>query len=337
MRLSRKEELERLAHGCCAVREEQRGVFFDRMNAPLREFYDSREALRVRARCPAGVRIRFRSDTSWLEVSLKYGDCCREIFKADLVVDGAWIGSFGPDEPAGGWSGEIFRAKEEATREFDLWLPHMVETWVQWIEIDDGALVEPILPADQTWLAIGDSITQGIFASTPAGSYAAVAARLLSVNLHNVGVGGATMEGLVGAAAAQVPCSFASVAFGVNDWSQSKPLDRFRQDSLELLSGLSRNQAAPPVALVTPLPVLDRPEKNALGLRIEDYRAELREITTQSNGVILIEGPALLPAEEKYFVDGVHPNAAGMKPIGEQLARELDRRGSFLTSSDDHT
>ena len=70
MRLSRKKEIEQLAHGCCEVREETRGVFFDRMNAPLREFYDSGEAFRVRARCPAGVRIRFRSDTSWLKVSL---------------------------------------------------------------------------------------------------------------------------------------------------------------------------------------------------------------------------------------------------------------------------
>jgi len=314
--------LQELAHGCCEVREDKRGVFFDRMNAALRKIYYGADHFRIRARHPAGVRIVFRSDTAWLKAAFRYDNPMRPFFKADLLVDGALAGSFGPRGPTGGWSGELFRSERRRVRRFELWLPHMVETWIERMEIEDGASVVPVSPGNRVWLTIGDSITQGATAPTPAAAYASIVARSLDLNLRNVGIGGATIEGAVGAAAGRIRAFIASVAFGVNDWNQSIPLDQFRRQAETLLSGLLEAQPELSILVMTPLPIIGFRDKNDVGAGLEDYRAVLRKVVEGTTNATIVEGPALIPSEAGYFVDGLHPNAVGMKIIAKNLLSE---------------
>ena len=317
-------DIRKLARGCCEVREEPQGIYFDRMNEPLRDFYSGAEGFNICARCPAGVRIRFRSNTASLRASFKYGGgASQPFFGADLFVDGRRAGTFGPKEKVTRWSGEIFRAESQIEREFDLWLSYSVETWVDFLEVEDGASVEPVMPDGETWLAVGNSITQGMFCTSPSRTYAATAARVQGLALHNVGVGGGRMEPGVGKGASLIPCSIATVAFGVNDWNQLKPVDQFKRDSMELLCALLRGRENLPVGLITPLPVCDRPELNEVGASPEDLRRVLREAACEFESVTVIEGPSLVPADEKYFVDGVHPNDLGMNEMGTNLATKL--------------
>jgi len=314
----------KLAHGCCEVREEENGIFFDRMTGPLREFYGTSESGATRMRCPAGVRLRFRSDTPWIKASFRYGRAARPIRFGDLIVDRGEVRAFGPAEAVADWSGEIYREEDGGEREFDLWLPHLVESWLASLEVADGARVAEAAPSPVTMLAIGDSITQGMTGKDPADTYVARAARGLGVNLHNVGVGGARMEKVVGAGAAMVPCSLATVAFGVNDWwGGAKSLDRFRADADALLSALLSAKHDLPIALLTPLPVYERAETNKLGLPLEDYRQALRDAAHQFASVTLIEGATLISNDPAAFVDGVHPNDRGMKEMGVALTARL--------------
>ncbi len=52
---------------------------------------------------------------------------------------------------------------------------------------------------------------------------------------------------------------------------------------------------------------------------------ELREIIRRSAAafprITVIEGPAIFPAEEEFYVDGTHPNDAGMAVYAARLAR----------------
>jgi len=322
MRLS-LDQLKEIAHGCCEAREEDRGVMFDRMNDPLREFYSATEGWTTCRRSPAGVRLRFRSNTPRIAVSLRYGRSECPSYCADLFVDDDPVRSVGPEGAAERWSGEIYAAGTRAERSFDLWMPHVTETWLEWLEVDDDATVTPVAREAVTWLALGDSITQGMVATSPARSYVAIAARALGVGVHNVGVGGTKMLPELGRGAGVLRCMFATVAIGVIDWAQSRRIEPFAADTTEMLAGLVAGHEDLPVCLVTPLPIFDRPKKNERGLTIEDYRTALRRASAGLANVTVIEGTSLGMDSPECFVDGVHPNDHGMRVAGTSLAEQL--------------
>jgi len=314
-----------LAIGCCGIRREEKGLRFDRMSDALWGCYGESEARVVRAASPAGVRLRFRSDTRRMGLALRYGRQARPIFSADLLVDGRPAASVGPDVPERRWEGEVFRAPTREMRTFELWLPYVVETWLERLEIEDGARIEPAPAPEKTWLAAGDSITQGMTASSPSRTYTGLVARRLHIDLWNVGVGGGTMDPAVGEAAARLPCDLSTVAFGVNDWNRARPLDRFRRDAEAVLSAFAGRENGGPVFVITPLPVVGLRDRNDAGLTLEHYREALREAAESLGRVGVIEGPELVPAAEEYFVDGVHPNDAGMHAMASGLTRLLGK------------
>jgi len=298
---------------------------FDRMTDDLWRCYRDSESRVVRAASPAGVRLRFRSDTSRVVLALRYGRQARPIFSSDLFVDGRLAVSAGPERPAERWEGEVFRAPTRGMRTFELWLPHVVETWLERLEIEDGACVEPAPPFERTWLAVGDSITQGMTASSPSRTYTGLGARRLRIDLWNVGVGGGTMDPAAGRAAARLGCDLVTVAFGVNDWNRAKPLDRFRRDCEEVFSALTARKKDGSTFVITPLPVVGLRERNDAGRTLEHYREIVRETAERTGGIPVIEGPDLVPAEAEFFVDGVHPNDAGMRAVARGLAGRLAR------------
>jgi len=317
------DQLEEIAQGCCDVREEDRGVVFDRMNAPLRELYSATEGWTTCRRSPAGVRLRFRSDTSRVAVSLRYGRSECPSYCVDLFVDDDPVRSAGPEGEAEQWSGEVYAVGTRGERTFDLWMPHVTETWLEWLEVDDDASVTSVAREEVTWLAVGDSITQGMVATSPARSYVAIAARSLGVGVHNVGVGGTKMLPELGRGAGSLHWTFATVAIGVIDWAQSRRIEPFAAHTTEMLGGLMAEREDLPVCLVTPLPVFDRAEENEHGLTVEDYRRALRRASAGFANVTVIEGTSLGMDSRECFVDGVHPNDHGMRVLGSALAQRL--------------
>lgn len=312
-----------LVTGCCELREEAQGLFADRMNAGLGGLYSRSDAQVIRARAQAGVRLRFRSNTRALALGIRFGRACRPFFKVDLFVDGRFHVSAGPDSAEPAWQGSLFKADRRRARAFELWLPYSVESWLALVELDDGAALEPLPPEPRAWLAIGDSITQGMHATSPSRAFAALAARQAGLGLHNVAVGGAVMEAEAGAAAAGMSWDLATVAFGCNDWNRSRPLEEYEAAARGLLGALRAARPAAPIGLMTPLPVTGRPETNSGGAAIEDYRAVLRRLADGFKGVTVIEGAELIPADPGLFQDGVHPNDRGMAAIAERLAPSL--------------
>jgi lysophospholipase L1-like esterase len=191
------------------------------------------------------------------------------------------------------------------------------------LAVDDGATVTPLPPEPATWLAIGDSITQGMTCASPARTYAGLAARALGISHHNTAVGGARMEPGAGQVAG-IEATFATAAFGCNDWNGGKPLAQFAADTAAFLETLFAARPGLPLGLITPFPAVgDRGERNAAAVDLEAYRDVVRRQAAAHPSVRLIEGPSLIPAEAAFFADGIHPNDAGMAVIAERLAPHL--------------
>ena len=317
------EQITSFARGCVAVRREDNGFFFERMTEGLRRVYGAAEGSDTRACCPAAVRLRFRSDTTSLKVGLRFARAARPVYTVGLLVDGAFVGTFGSKEPVEQWVGDIFSNDDAQVREFDLWLPCLVEAWVESLEVDDGCALEPAPATPGLWLAVGDSITQGMTVPCPTQTFVAATALALGVDVHCTGVGGGKMLPEVGIGANPIECTFATVAFGVNDWNNEKPVALFREQTRALLNGLIEGRAELPVGLMTPLPVFGRSEVNKDGVALEAFRQVLRDVAAELKNVTLIEGRDLVTPQPDRFVDGVHPNELGMAEIARALAPRL--------------
>lgn len=312
-----------LAAGCAEARAEVEGLFFDRMPPAQRAHYGTSEGFVIRARCQAGIRLRFRSDTRRLAAVMRFGRAARNYPCLDVAADGIFQGTVAGTPGKEPCRLVLFEAATAASRAFDLWLPYSMESWLVSLETEGDSPVEPLPPEPVTWLVIGDSISQGMTCTSPSRTFAALAAGALGWNHHNLAVGGARME--AGAADVEgLPADLATVAFGCNDWNGCKTVAQFEADSRALLDRLFRCRPELPTALLTPFPaVWATGETNKAGVELEAFREVLRAVAPAYPHVTLIEGPALIPAKQEAFADGIHPSNAGMAVLARNLAPRL--------------
>ena len=296
---------------------------FRRMTPELAEIYAATDAAVIRALATAGVRLVFSAAARRLDAEIEYGRACRQLFKLDLAVDGSEPRAFGPDAAAPAWSGTLFESGRPARRRFELWLPHCAELGIRRLELDDGAGPEAMpAPAGGTWLALGDSITQGMTASRPALTWAARVARELELDLVNLGVGGAKYDARVGPAAGRIPARLATVAFGANDSFQKVAPAEVERQAARLIDGLRSRQPELLIAVITPIPCFETDGAPATG-QLDPYRAAARRAAAGRERVRVLEGPELVPANPELFIDGVHPNDAGMAAYARNLIPRL--------------
>jgi len=77
------------------------------------------------------------------------------------------------------------------------------------------------------------------------------------------------------------------------------------------------------VVLLTVLTWAGRRQPNALGRRLEEYRQALLPLAEEFAEVRLARGEAMIPDEERYFTDCVHPNDEGMAVYARNLVPVL--------------
>ena len=284
-----------------------------RMSPALLAFYGEPEKRLLRARCGTGVRLALITDASEIEFGFTFGGAARQIFTADLQVDGrlfAPVTGEGPHRIALG-PGE---------KELVLHLPHLVVTEKFTFRVSDGAQVRPAPRPARKLLICGDSIMQGMTCTAPTKAVGTLLAASLGMDFHNTSVGGAVMSGKAVRETLALGGDAVVVGFGINDVFLNTPPEKFRAETEAVFRSLA---AFPGKAfLVTPIPSLAKGEEPVAPLR-----QVIREVGKTYPRVTLIEGPALFPAEAGLFVDGTHPNDQGMavyaKALGAVMGPEL--------------
>lgn len=304
-----------LVHGASEIVRHQEGYSFYRMTKQLDKFYSYSEAANIRARCLAGVRICFHTNSGFIGLRLKYGRSARQVYAVDILVDDRNCLTFSPGENKDNFSIEM--DLEPGEHKIEIHFPHVSECILRELTIESTAWIKPVKYNNGRIIFIGDSITQGMDATSPMRTYAAITAAACRLDFHNIGVGGAVMEKEVGNLALCLSWRKAVVAFGVNDCSRERPLEEFTEHArgmFEILCSSSRAM----VFAVTPIPWLS---EKGLGLR--RYREAIWNAAAGFQRVKVIDGFDLVPANAQYFSDNLHPNDLGMKTYAENLVRHL--------------
>jgi lysophospholipase L1-like esterase len=217
-----------------------------------------------------------------------------------------------------------------AMRGYSVIWPYGTQMVFNGLQLDGGQhrllAPAPARPAGR-YVAYGDSITQGYYASGIVHTYPDQVARKKHWSVVNMGFGGEPTVPSDGTAVGTLSGTIATVAIGVNDWGQSKPLSTFVSDYNGLLDAIRALQPQVPLFCLTPIWTSIEGIQNGQGLLVRDYRQAITTIVQQrmatDASLHLIDGLTLVPNQLQYYVDGVHPNDAGFALYAARLASKL--------------
>ncbi|WP_030815833.1 GDSL-type esterase/lipase family protein [Streptomyces sp. NRRL F-2799] len=238
----------------------------------------------------------------------------------------------------------------------EIWLPHNETT--ELVALRTDAPVEPVPASDRpVWLNHGSSISHGSDAPGPTGIWPAVAASLGGVELVNLGLGGsALLDPFTARALRDTPADLISVKLGINLVNTDlMRLRAFGPAVHGFLDTVREGHPGTPLLVVSPVlcpmhedtPGPTMPDLAALSegrlafraagdpaeaaqgkLTLNAVRAELARIVAQRSAedpdLHLLDGRELYGEAdftELPLPDGLHPDGAAHRRIGERFAK----------------
>lgn len=364
-----------LVHGCLETEQTEDGLLPHRLPGWARSQNTDPQLAMVEAQ-PSGVRLTFRSRATRIELDtiptkrVYAGAPSRPDGVYDLLVDGRLLGqgavvggktmtidmTNGSVTIERGPSGTVcFDGLDGNLKTVEIWLPHDETT--ELVAMRTDAPVEPAAPSvRRTWLHHGSSISHGSNATSPTGTWPAVAAAIGGVALHNLSFGGGAMlDPFVARVLRDTPADVISIKLGINvvnaDLMRMRALGPAVHGYLDTIRD---GHSDTPLLVVSPIlcPIHEdvpgpaapdmsalvegrvvfvatgRPDEVAHGkLTLTTVRAELARIIEQravdDPNLYYLDGRRLYgeaDVDELPLPDGLHPDATTHRRIGERFA-----------------
>lgn len=299
---------------CTEIREEDGWYLPVRYTDSQMTSFARREPLLLRAHCGAGFSLAFYTTGTQISLEYKITEHVRDHANVDVFIDGIQQSSVDLAQLDGKVQIEISGSGE---RLVELYLPHLVKLWVRNLTAD-GAL-HPVKPKEKFWLFLGDSITHGLGTKYPSLAYPVQLSRYFECDYVNMGVCGGTFWAADLDNHHREP-DIITIALGTNDWKMSKSPQEFRENVSNYLTRLASLYACQNVFAI--LPFWRRDWKSTYNdMTFEDVYTILKEEYGKYPYIKQLEGTQLIPNHENFYVDGVHPNDAGLLHASLMLSK----------------
>jgi len=275
-----------------------------------------------------GVRLRFESDTSAVEVDFAPFDS-NAIF--DLVIDNEIVSS---QKVEPGTSSVRFEGLGRESKVMEIYLPHSKPIIVSGLKVDDGASFS--IPADKRvrWVTYGSSITECAAAASPAETWPAIVARRNGGHMTALGYGGnCHLEPNVARMIRDLPADFISLCLGINVYGGSTLGPRtFRAAVIGLIEIIREKHPETPIAVMSPIISPPREEKpNAVGFTLQAIRNEVHEAvlalqaTYGDKHLHYTDGREVfgLADAKDHLPDNLHPDAEGYRIMGRRFDEKI--------------
>ena len=331
------EAIKAMTSGAASVTESESGISFSRFPEEQSLYYKNERGPEsyVRSISSSGIRISFRTDSRSLRITGSVvAASSRKYYSIDVKRDGELIGCIdnigraelegdyaGTDLPLCDFSGELDLG--EGMKEIVIYLPWSVGVTVTSLELDDGAVAEPVRRS-RTLLAYGDSITQGYDARRPSNCYVARLTDLLGAEEHNRGIGGEIFAPRLAELSDDLHPDFVTVAYGTNDWSREGECG-FRDRARAFYLTLSRRYPDALIFAIGPIWRADCDEERGFGpfTLIGRY---ISEVVADLPNVRYISGDRLVPHDTGLYGDlRLHPSDEGFACYADRLYAEIQK------------
>lgn len=370
MRTVPADQLARYLKGCLGQRLGRSGLSPRRLPASA-EARNQDASLDLMSGMTSGVRLEFRTTSRTLGLTvlatgLQMLPDARRTVAFDLLADGVFIEraivqsgrtvvvdatrvphavSLSPGEPCH----ILFAPLPPGASRIEIWLPQSALSELHSLQIEDGADLDVIASRRPRWIHYGSSISHGMDAEGPSGTWPAVSAQILGLDLHNLGFAGQChLDGFVARAIRDSRPDLISLKLGVNVVNLDSMRERaFAPAVHAFLDTLRDGLPETPILILSPIicpmieehpgPTLrsggqirtvERPIDLADGsLNLGRIRTVLAQIvaarrTAGDNQLFYLDGRSLFGAEDlPDLPDGLHPNAAGLDRMARRFAR----------------
>jgi lysophospholipase L1-like esterase len=285
------------------------------------------EGLVFAASSPAGVRIRFRTDSTSVGGDIGRYD---EPGKIDLEVDGRIVDAIQLSDR----DRFLFSGLDPSMKTIELWLPQRRPFDISAIKVDDDAVVEPDSDPRPKWVVYGSSITHCGQADSPSQTWPGIVARNRGFNLTCLGYGNeCRLDPHVGLMIRDLPADYICTAIGSNLIGGSMNLRTFRIAVMGFVRIIREKHADTPFVVMSPT-IIPRHESalNVVGMSLEIMRKELREAVEILRGygdtnLHYADGLKVFGRDEEHLLtDGVHPNADGYRAMGRNFTERFAER-----------
>jgi lysophospholipase L1-like esterase len=228
----------------------------------------------------------------------------------------------------------------------EIWLPNNASLEIRGFRLDDGATVHEPEPVERRrWIHYGSSISHCVEADRPTGVWPVVAARAAGVDLMSFGLAGqAQLDQVVARTIRDLDADMISMKVGINVVNGDTMRERTFVPAVHgFVDTIRDSHATTPVLVITPIvcplaedtpgPTLsdaqgrmymvERPVASMTGaltlMRIRELLATIVEQRRDPN-LHLMNGLDLFGPEDVVDLpDGLHPNAAGYRRMGERF------------------
>ena len=282
----------------------------------------------IRAAMPAGVRITFRSDTSYIEGQIEPQ---LEENQIDLYCDKAFIESVSLKKQ----NRFLFTNLPSGEKLIELWLPQKGEFRLKVLEMSDDASLEPIKDSRPRWITYGSSITQCSAAESPSQTWPAIVARQSELNLTCLGFGGQChLDPIIAQVIRDLPADFISICAGINIYGAASLGARsFRQAIIGTVQTIREQHVDIPIVLISPIYSPSREKtKNAVGFTLEEMRLEVAAAVEDLKAygdrqAHYVNGLQIFGADlVEMLPDQLHPNAEGYKALGQNFIQQISNK-----------
>lgn len=277
------------------------------------------------ARQSVGVRLDVDTDAESITL---HGDLLLDIprdSRIDVLVDGDLHRRI--DLVSGPFTVEV--PLPTGAHRVQTWLPQVGETWIRSVQLNASAV--SATAGSTRWTTYGSSISQCNAASGPSETWPALVARALDWDLTCLGFGGQChLDPVSIRTIAAVPADIISLCLGINVMGDASMSPRtFTPQVAGLIDQVRAAHPSAPIAVITPIvaPGLEN-TPNTVGVTLAGMRDAIADVVagTDDDLLHLIDGPGILGLDEAHLLsDGVHPDAAGYRLMGERLTAELGR------------
>ena len=269
--------------------------------------YGVTDALRIRGAAPSSVCLAFRSKAKKLSLEYRITGKARNWAVFDVVCDGVMMSSVSLDADSG--CVDIPLCGDDGVDTL-VYLPHLVCISLRNITAD--APLTPTPKKDKFWLALGDSITQGMVAKHPASAYPSVLSRQYNCEVINAGVGGVIFDAEHLDRIGREP-DLITVALGANDWDRCG-IDEFKQNMTAYLDKLLAIFGCRNIYGILPVWRSDCDQIKS-GVNYEGFRKLITEVYRRYPSIKIIDGYKMVPHMSDYYGDPsdkkIHPNDEG--------------------------
>lgn len=263
----------------------------------------------------SSVTVEFFTDADELSFECRFPEISAEPDTVDVYVDDMPVAVFCAHELPKDGSVVSVRLPE-GEKHVVIYMPSDAVAEIRNLRVS-GA-VERAARGDKV-LFIGDSITQGYGPYMTGAMYVNCLTRMLGYETLNQGVGGYWYdEKSVMPLDGFVPDKII-VAMGTNQHNSDDREERIRA----FYAALAEVYPKTPKLAVTPL------WRNDDGCNLSNLKETSRIIVGECAryGIPVADGFALVPNEERFFKDSLHPNATGALVYALRLKAEILRRG----------